>query len=142
MIDGDAAGVLSKNFGYGPQRGKVIIRSRSDRIEGRVEVDGKTVFDAAMLEPTSVEANAIQHIANMNPARTSEGLTLLQVDPQFTQPTLRRGVQRLAGMDNAFWRLKSRSMKYPVVGVAGEALVQIPPVTYTTAPFPKRTDAA
>ncbi len=143
VIDGGpSADVLSKRFGYGPQRGKVLIRSRSDRIEGAVEVDGRTLFDAAMLEPTAVELNAIQHIANMNPARTADGLTMLQVDPQFTQASLRRGTQRLNAMDNAFWRLKTRAMKYPIVGVAGEALVQIPPVTYTTDPFPKATDAA
>lgn len=140
VVSGDGADVLTKNFGYGPQRGDVFVRSRSDRVEGRVDVDGRTVFDAALIEPTSTEPDAIQHIANMNPARTPDGaLTLLQVDPQFTQATLRRGEQRLASMDNAFWRLKARSMKYPIVGVAGEALVQIPPVTYTTEPFPKQT---
>ncbi len=67
---------------------------------------------------------------------------MLQGHPQITQATLRRGTQRILAMDNDFWRLRSRSMKYPIVGVSGEALVQIPPVTYTTDPFPKKTDAA
>ena len=143
VIDGDqAAETLTRRFGYGPQQGKVAVRTRSDRIEGRIEVDGSAVFDAVMTAPTAVDLSSIQHIANMNPARRNGELTMLQVDPMFTQTALRRGEQRVVSMDSAFWRLGNRSLKYPIIAVAGNAHVQIPHVQYTTNPFPGMADAA
>jgi hypothetical protein len=138
VIDGDAASeVLTRRFGYGPQRGSVFLRTRADRIDGRVEVDGRPVLDATLIEPQAVDLGAIQHITSMHPARTAAGLTLLQVDPEFVQTALRRGDQRLNAMDTDFWRLEGRRLKYPVIAVAGEAQLRLPPVLYTTEPFPK-----
>jgi hypothetical protein len=135
VIDGEeAAKMLADRFGYGPQLGKVSLRRRSDIIEGAVTVDGRTVFDGALIQPQSVETSAIQHITNMNPARTADGLTLLQVDPHFEQSSLQRGDQRIDAFDVDFWRIPGRSLKYAIVGVAGEASIIIPPIAYVQNP--------
>jgi len=142
VIDGgDAAKKLTTHFGYGPQLGRVIVRSRADCMEGKVEVDGRSVFEAILRAPSTVDVSAIQHIANLNPARTAEGLTLLQVDPDFDQTSLKRGEQKLLQIDTAFWRMPSRSLKYPIIGVAGEANVRIPAIAYTQNPEREKTSA-
>jgi hypothetical protein len=142
VIDGkEAAATLTRRFGYGPQLGTVSVHRRADRIEGSVLIDGRPVFEGCLLEPQSLDTSAIQHITNMNPARTAEGLTLLQVDPHFQQSALQRGAQRLTTLDCDFWRIPGRTLKYPVIGVAGEASVTIPPIVYTHDPIPPQTAA-
>ena len=135
VIDGvDAAQTLSRRFGYRPTPGEISIHRRADRIEGRVESGGRTVLEAAMLNPQTLEIEALQHIGNMNLARLPEGLRLLQVEPDITTLGVQRGEERLHTFDAAFWGLPGRRLRYPVVAAAAHTRIRLPPVRYVQDP--------
>lgn len=132
--DADAAQTLSRRFGYRPTPGEISIHRRADRIEGRVNSGGRPVLEAAMLEPKTLEVEALQHIGNMNLARLPQGLRLLQVEPDITTLGVQRGEERLDMFDDGFWGLPDRRLRYPVVAAAAHTLISLPPVRYVQDP--------
>jgi hypothetical protein len=135
VIDGEvAAKTLSERFGYRATPGEVTVKRRADRIEGGVRADGRTVLEATMLKPQSLEADALQHIGNMNLGRLPEGLRLLQVEPEVTTLGLQRGEQRIVAFDSTFWGLEGRKLRYPVAAAAAHTRITLPPVRYVQDP--------
>src|SRR5258708_29417811 len=62
VIDGEpAAAVLRDRFGYFATPGQVSIHRRADRIEAAVQADVRTVLHGMLLDPQTLQADALQH---------------------------------------------------------------------------------
>jgi hypothetical protein len=135
VIEGElAATVLRDRFGYFATPGRVSVHRRADRIEGEVVAEGRTVLHGMLLDPQALQADALQHIGNMNLVRTPDGLRLLQVEPDIETLGVQRGEQRMPTFDAEFWGLAGRRLCHPIIAAAAHTQIKLPPIRYLQDP--------
>lgn len=135
VIDGEPAReALGQCYGFHPVAGRVTLTRRADRIDGRVEVEGRDVLRGSLLDPQVLDASALQHIGNMHLVTTARGPRLLQVETDFTTLGLQRGAQRLDAFDAAFWGLPGRTLRHAVSGAFADLDASLPPIRFVQDP--------
>ena len=107
-IDNEEAGkALSERWGYGCVVAKTHLRKFYDRVDLSVEVDGRCVLDASLLNPEPISGADISYFANANLARVKyeDGVKprLIQVDPEYAFLRAERGQPKVRLLDGAAW---------------------------------------
>jgi hypothetical protein len=112
-----AAEALGRNWGYACAVGSVRLQRYHDRIAGTVNVDGREILRASLIDPQPISGGDIQYVANMNLARAAseEAGALVQVDPEYTFHRAERGRPELAVFDRAAWRAEGVDPVWPIV---------------------------
>jgi hypothetical protein len=129
-----AAAALRGGWGYATRSGRVTVQRHYDAVRVHVEVDGAAILDIAMSDPDPLSADDLQYVANMNLARTPNGLRLLQVEPKYQIQRAERGRPRVVNFDGAAWGEPRLQPVYPISASLAVADVTLQRVRFTCRP--------
>jgi len=125
-----AAAALTARWGYRCEPATPVLRRYHDRVAVTVERDGVTILEAALVGPEPVSGTDVQYTANMNPAHTSDGLRLVQVDPEYEFHRADRGRPSLPVFDAGAWGDERVRPVFPVSASSTVADVTMPRIRY------------
>ena len=135
VIEGEeAARPLAAEWGYRCLPGEVRLQRGYDRITVEVRRDGRTILATGLYDPDPLRNDDVQYTANMNLARTPNGLRLVQVDPDFRVHRAERGTPRLERFDGGAWGASGLVPQDPVAASFAVADVVLPRIRYVCRP--------
>jgi hypothetical protein len=129
-----AAAELAARWGYALQPGAVRLKRGYDEIRATVSLDGEEVLDLALCDPIPLRIADAYYVANMNLARTPNGLRLVQVDPRFEVERAERGRPAIHRFEAAAWRSEGARPSHPVAASFTIATVTLPALRYVCRP--------
>jgi len=129
-----AAAALRDGWGYATRSGRVTLQRRYDAVGALVQVDGATILDVAVSDPDPLAADDLQYVANMNLARTPNGLRLLQVEPKCRIQRAERGRPRVVSFDGTAWGEPRLQPVYPISASLAIAEVTLQRVRFSCRP--------
>lgn len=137
--DNDAAiARLRDRWGFPVQPADVRLESRYDWVRGTVEVEGRLVLDASIVDPNPISGSDVQYLPNVNLARIErDGAILprlLQVDADYTFHKADRGEPRLDAFDADAWLMPDCRPYWPVSASCVVADVTFPKLRYLADP--------
>jgi hypothetical protein len=134
FVDGAGAASLLSTRGYRTEVADVRLQRFYDEVVGTVEVHGRPVLTALLLDPDPLSPSDVQQIATMVLARTPRGIRLVQVEPELTIRRAERGRPRLGHFDAAAWGADGVRPAYAVSASTTVSDVTIPPIRYAAKP--------
>jgi hypothetical protein len=133
-----AAQALAARWGYPMTAADVTFGKRYDRIQGTVNLNGKTVLDILLMNPEPIAGNDIQYLANLNVAKiTRDGAVvsrLVQSDPDYTFRSADRGKPMLEAFDAEAFGLPGAVPIYAVSASYAVADIAMPELRYLVDP--------
>lgn len=134
-----AATELKARWGLPVQAGDVKFVRRHDRVMGTVTKDGKTILDAALVDPQPVAGNDVQYINWVTAANAPlDGTTqpmLIQVDPKYTFYKAERGKPQISAFEAAAWNAGSIRLADPIVGTCCTVDTDLPRIRFVMDPL-------
>ncbi len=104
VIDSAEAGAtLAERWGFDVRPGEVRLLQGFDRVDASVSVDGRTILDVSMLDPSPLGPTGIHFAPSMHPAHTPKGLRLLQVESSYQIQRNERGRASIRQFSAADW---------------------------------------
>ena len=135
VVDGDEARrALETRWGYRCRAGVVRLRRHYDEILGVVGDDDLPELAVGLRDPTPLDGDYVQYVANMNLAETPSGLRLLQVDPGFDLDRSERGDPEVHDFDGEVWGVPELEATYPISASFTVGSVTLPPVRFVCRP--------
>ena len=138
-----ACKTLARRWGYDCHPADVKLRRYHDRIVGSVEMDGREVLSATLVDPQPISGSAVFYVSNMNLARAKDDSgqgTLVQVDPGYTFHRAERGTPELGTFDRAAWNAVGIDPVWPVTATFVKVDTGFPQIRYVCDPQqPART---
>ena len=139
VIDNEEAGkALSERWGYNCRSGKPRLRKHYDSAELTVEVDGKLILDASLLNPEPISGADISYFANANLARVKYEdevkPRLIQVDPEYTFLKAERGKPRVRLLDGAAWGDERVACTWPISASYAVCDLVLPKIRFVSDP--------
>lgn len=95
----DAVQMLRDRYGWPVQQADVRLRRRYYGVEGRVELDGKTIADCRLEKPQIISGKDVLYTANMHLAQIDGRPRLAQVEAEYTFHRAERGAAHLSTLD-------------------------------------------
>lgn len=133
-----ACEVLASRWGYPVGSARVTLTRRYDRCFGTVELDGRVVLDAHLVDPEAISGADIQYLAVLNAARVErDGAAvprLVQVDPEYRFHSADRGRPELKAFDGEAFGLPGAEPYWPVSASWAVADVSMPELRYLVDP--------
>lgn len=134
-----AATELKARWGIPVQAGDVKFVRRHDRVMGTVTKDGKTILDAALVDPQPVAGNDVQYINWVTAANAPLDGTiqpmLIQVDPKYTFYKAERGKPQVTSFDAAAWNAGGIALADPIVGTCCTVDTDLPRIRFVMDPL-------
>lgn len=129
-----AADALRSRWGFRVALGEVLFRSRNDRIEVEVSVEGREILAVDVVDPRLLAGAGVPIAPGLNLADTPEGRQLLQVDPEYVIVSADRGRPLIRSFDAAAWGDADIVPTWPISGSHLRAEVTLPSLRYLTDP--------
>ncbi len=130
----EVAAQLSGRWGYALRPGEIHFDRAYDRIRATVCVHGEPILEVALRDPTPLRNADVYYVANMNLARTPNGLRLVQVDPGFEVERAERGRPLIGRFEAEAWRCEGARLGHPVSASFTLAAVTLPALRYVCRP--------
>ncbi len=135
VIDSARAGTeLASRWGFDPRIGEIELFRGFDRVDARVEVEGRTILEASLRNPLPLGSGAIHFAPSMHAAHTSKGLRLLQVDAAYDISRSERGTASIGRLDAAAWNEARLQPTHPVAATFSVASLTLKRLRFTSRP--------
>lgn len=122
----DAVESLRSGWGYRIERADVSYLRRHDRIEGSVDVDGRTALEVRLEDPEPISGGDIELFDNLHLVQSAgEGPLIVQVDPGYEYHSAERGRADLARFDPGPLGIAGIEPVYGIVGVGCRADIRL-----------------
>ena len=95
----EAVEFLRERYGWPVRQGVVRLERRHYAVLGRVEVDGRTVLDAALERAELISGGDVVYPVSIHLARVDGEPQLVQVEPRYTPERAERGRPRVSVFD-------------------------------------------
>ena len=125
---------LNARFAFGARRAAVSLARFYDRVDAAVALDGRRVLDVHGKAPLPLATSDLQFFASVHPARTPQGLRLVQVDADYRLVRAERARPALEAFDAAAFGEPGLKLGYPVAAAVALGEVTLPRIRYVLRP--------
>lgn len=135
FVDNAKAGTeLASRWGYALAPGEVRLDRAYDRVEATVSLNGVSILEVRLEDPTPLRSPDAFIVANVHLAHTPVGLRLVQVDPEFAVERAERGRPSIRRFEPAAWRGEGIRPSDPVSALFTIGQVTLPALRYVCRP--------
>jgi hypothetical protein len=129
-----AAAGLASRFGLPGRHGVVSVQRRYDGIELIVSRDGRMAVHLVGLDPDPLRPEDVQFSVTTTLARTSRGLRLIQVEPEYDLSRVERVRPQVVAFEAAAWEEPLLHVRHPVSATISVGDLTIPRLRYLSRP--------
>jgi hypothetical protein len=129
-----AATALASSWGFRVVPGEVRLRRFYDAVSAEVTIDGDEALSLGLRDPEPLSAADVQYVANMNLAKTPNGLRLIQVDPAFVVERAERGEPIVKAFDADRWGAGELDPAYPISASLTSGAMTLPRLRFVCRP--------
>jgi hypothetical protein len=135
FCEGEAARAeLNARFAFGARRATVSLARFYDRVDAAVALDGRRVLDVHGKAPLPLATSDLQFFASVHPARTPQGLRLVQVDADYQLVRAERARPALEAFDAAAFGEPGLKLGYPVAAAVALGEITLQRIRYVLRP--------
>ena len=129
-----AASELRGRWGYPATAGEITLRRYHDRVAASVRREGRTILEAALVNPEIVSGGDLQYIHAVTLARVDGAPQLIQVDPHYTLHTAARGRAHVGRFEAAAWNGGSITLTTPISASVSTSDTDLPRIRFVMDP--------
>jgi len=135
FADGDRArAALNERFAFGARPAAIRLERFYDRVDARVEADGRPLLDVRALGPLPLATGDLQFFSSMHPAETPKGLRLVQVDADLAITRAERASPHVSHFEPDAFGVPGAKLAYPVAAFVALGDVTLPRVRFVCRP--------